>query len=241
MLEPLDQIWHQVAKQAEDGKKYIDLKGLQDLMYIYMSGFVDARKYSFKQWLDSFASSRQPNGHYRVTYEQWMEKKKYHYAGPIKPPFDPMTMEERDYTEQEVTRLLTDRIVPGTMFNPSYVPTIINYLKAQGRLVNGKFRVDLELKKYLLSMMNQFPSPMRVLEISVDRMRRSKKGDATLAQQALQKSGFTAGSSAQMITQARLANILGTSAKGAPPSQEAPKEAGISLKDLQKKRPTSKV
>lgn len=236
-MDQLEQIWNQVATQAEDGKKYIILKlGIQDLMFLYMSGFVDAKKYSFKQWMEAFTPSRRPNGHYWVLKEHWLEKKKYHYTGPVKIPFDPMKMEERDYEEQEITKLLTEKILPGTMFNVAYAPTIINNLKAQGRLINGKFRIDQELKKYLLGVMNQYPSPMRILEVSVDRMRKAKKGDRKLMQEQIQKSAFSAGSTAQQIAAARLSSLMGSGRAAAPAETPAKEEAGISLKDLQKKR-----
>ncbi len=240
-MSQLDQIWDQVATQSpEDGKKYIIFKlGIQDLMFLYMSGFVDARKYSFTQWVEAFKPSRRQNGHYWLTKEQWLDKKKFHYTGPVNAPFDPMTMEEKDYTEQEVLKLLKDKILPGTMFSPAYAPTVINNLKAQGRLINGKFRVDRELKKYLLGVMNQYPSPMRILEVGVDKMRKAKKGDAKFAQEQVQKSAFTAGSTAQQIAAARLSSIMG-SGRSEPSTTPKPgkEEGGISLKDLQKRRVT---
>ncbi len=207
-------------------------------MFLYASGFVDAQKYSFDQWTDAFASSRQADGSYLINKEQWLEKKKFHYRGKIDVPFDPMIIEERDHTEEEVTRLLADKILPGTIFDKSYLPTAINNLKAQGKLVNGKLSVDLATKKYLLSLMNQYPSPLRVLQVTVHKLKQARKGDRQMTQDEQQQSAFIAGASAQQIAASRLSDMM-KSTQGDVKSQSS-SQGGISLKDLQKKKSSPK-
>ncbi|QQR80567.1 MAG: hypothetical protein IPJ69_14980 [Deltaproteobacteria bacterium] len=232
----MDQIldtWNKVSKPTKDGKRFITFKSVQDLMFLYATGFVDTQKYSFEQWLNAFTSSRQSNGSYLVSKEQWLEKKKYHYSGPVNPPFDPMTIEEKEYTEQEITKLLTQDLIPATSFDKSYVPQVINNLKAQGRLINGKFKIDQNVKKYLTEVIKQYPSPLRVLQVTVHKLLKAKKGDVASAKEELQKSSFFAGASAQQIASSRLSNMVGNAKTTAPIPEEG---AGISLKDLRKKR-----
>ncbi|GEM_PF-2563477 len=234
-MDPLESIWNKVAKPSKDGKKYIVFKDLQDLMYLYASGFVDAQKYSFKQWSEAFASSLQSDGSYRVSAEQWAEKKKFHYRGPINPPFDPLSLEERVYAEKEITRVLTDQFIPSTIYSTSYVPSILNHLKTQGKMIQGEFHIDLEFKKRLLAIIDQQPSPLRVLQVIVHQLKSQKKGNVKLTQEDLQKSGFEAGATAQQIASARLSDLMGT--KEANPQTTS--RENISLKELQRKRKTS--
>lgn len=233
-MDPLESIWNKVARPSKDGKKYIVFATLQDLMYLYASGFVDAQKYSFKQWSEAFSSSREPDGSYCVSAEQWAEKKKFHYRGPIDTPFDPLSLEERLYTEREITRILTDQFIPSTIYSKSYVPSILNHLRTQGKMVGGEFQIDLEFKKRLSSIIDQQPSPLRVLQVIVHRLRSQKKGSSKLTQKDLQKSGFEAGATAQQVASARLSDLMGI--KGT--NQETTSQENLSLKELQRRRKT---
>ncbi len=237
-MDTLETIFNQTSVKSSDGKRRLVFSGLQDLMFVYMSGFVDARKYSFQSWLDAFAPSKKPDGRYEVDLKQWLEKKKFHYTGPVSAPFDPMALPEKAYTETEILKLLTEKILPATMFNPSYAPQLVNDLKAQGRFKDGKFLIDKEAKKNLLAMINQYPSPMRILEVNIDRMKRRKKGDSTLAQEDIQKSTFNVGATAQQIASSRFSQLTGAPEKAKPQTEQP---AGISLKDLQKRRSPGKI
>ncbi len=233
-MDQLLDTWNRVSKPAKDGKRFITFKSVQDLMFLYATGFVDTQKYSFEQWLNAFATSRQSDGSYLLTQAQWLEKKKFHYTGPIHPPFDPMSLEEREYTEQEITKLLTQDLIPATSFDKSYVPQVINNLKAQGRFVNGRFKIDTNVKKYLTEVIKQYPSPLRVLQVTVHKLLKAKKGDVASAKEELQKSNFYAGASAQQIASSRLSSMVGATKSAS--SSDSPEGTGISLKDLQKKR-----
>lgn len=235
-MNELEQTWEKASKPAKDGKRYITFTSVQDLMFLYATGFVDAQKFSFEQWLNAFASSRQANASYLITKEQWLEKKKFHYTGPVHPPFDPMGIEEKDYSEQEVTKILTQDLIPATTFDKSYVPQVINNLKAQGRFIGGKFKIDSNVKKYLTEVIKQYPSPLRVLQVTVHRLIKAKKGDVQSAKEELQRSSFIAGASAQQIASNRLSTMVGAAKAASTPMSQG---EGISLKDLQKKRKTT--
>lgn len=237
-MDPLEVIFNQVSKEEKDGKRHIFFKDHVDIAFLYATGFVDAKKFNYKQWLDSFDPSKQPDGSYIVSKEQWMEKRKFYYDGPIHPPWDPMAVEEREYSEKEIHDLLVEKVLPCTIFDASYAQVYINNLKAQGRLANGKAKVDKPAKEYILQVINQYPSPMRVLEVSVYRLRDTRLGQTQAAQNQIQKSGFAAGMTAQEIHAQRLASLSKTpsAAKQTPPP--ASDKPAISIKDLKKKRRT---
>lgn len=231
----MEELWLKVSKPAKDGKKYIVLKGVNDLGFLYVSGFVDISKYGFKEWIDAFKGSRTPTGSFIVTHEQWLEKKKFRYDGKIGIPYDPMTMiEEKDYTEAEVTKLLTEKIIPNTIYSAAYVPQVVNNLKAQGKLAGGKIFIDKKVKEFVGTIINTYPSPRRILELMVAALKDQKKNKNQLSQAEAQKSSFAAGSTAQSIVQARLAE-LAKEVKAAESVQ--PSGPTLSLKDLAKKRP----
>lgn len=238
--QQMHSIWNRVSRLAKDGKKYIVFKTAHDLAYLYASGFVDSKKFTYQNWMDAFAASKLKEGSYLVTYDQWMEKAKYHYHGPVGEPFDPMQLEDRLYAEKEFIEILKKKVIPETIFDESQVGSFTNNLKAQGRFVNGQVNIDKEAKKFMLQFMNTYPSPMRVLRIQVQRMSKAKKGAIGAAQSQAQKSGFAVGQTAQQITAAKLDSLFQSGAATPPaatPASNAP--GGLSLKDLQKKRPTS--
>jgi hypothetical protein len=239
-MDPLETIFLRVAKEGKDKKKYIFFKDQTDIAFLYASGFVDAKKYSYKAWVDAFEPSKQEDNSYVISHAQWMDKKKYHYDGPINPPWDPMTLEEKEYTEKEVTEIIAKKIIPCTVFDDSYTQVYVNNLKAQGRLVNGKARIDKPAKEFILSIINQYPSPMRVLEVSVYGLLNAKKGSRKAAQENLQKSGFAAGATAQQIFSSRLADLAKTQPKEVP-AQPVTDKPAVSLKDLQKRRAPGKI
>lgn len=235
-MDPLEVIFNRVAKERKDGKRHIFFKDHVDIAFLYATGFVDAKKFTYKQWLDSFDPSKQPDNSYIISKEQWLEKKKFHYDGPIHPPWDPMALEDREYTEKEIQDLLVEKVLPCTVFDATYAQVYINNLKAQGRLVNGKAIIDKVAKEYILQVINQYPCPMRVLEVSVYGLRNMKRGKTQTAQDQIQKSGFAAGMTAQQIYSSRLADLAKKQAPKVAPAAPVSNNPAISLKDLQKKR-----
>lgn len=240
-MEPLEAIFIRVAKEGKDRKKYIFFKDQIDIAFLYASGFVDAKKYTYKEWVDSFEPCKQADGTYIVPHAQWIEKKKFHYNGPIRPPWDPMALEEREYSEKEIGEIIANKIIPCTVLDPGYAQVYVNNLKAQGRLVNGKARIDKGAKEFILQIINQYPSPMRVLEVSVYGLMRQKKGSRKASQEQLQKSGFKAGQTAQQIFTSRLADLAKSQPAKETPVQPPADKPAVSLKDLQKRRAPGKI
>ena len=238
-MDALAEIFLKTSKPGKDGKRYIFFKNQVDVTFLYFSGFVDAKKFSCDKWIEAFKASQQPDGSYAISEKQWLEKKRFHYEGPVDPPWDPMTLEEREYKEKEVHDLLIRKILPCTVFDKGYAQVYMNNLKAQGRLVNGRARVDRPAKEYILQILNQYPSPLRVLQISVHGLRKARRGFTQAAQDQIQKSGFASGMTAQQIYASRLADLAGKqSPKETPP---APDKPAVSIKDLQKSRGPGKI
>lgn len=230
----MEEIWESVSEPAPDGKRYLTFKNLGGLSFLYVTGFVDVKKYSFKDWSDAFLPSRKKDGSYLVTHEQWIEKKKFRYAGPIGTPFDPTTLEEKEYTETDFVQLLQDGVVPNTyMIDEKAIPQMVANLKAQGKIKGGRILIDKTIKKSIAQLIDNYPSPLRILELMASELIKVKKGERGKASGAAQKSGFAKGKTAQEIAASRLAEMTKTLKEAGAAMPEIP---SVSLKELKKKK-----
>lgn len=239
-MEPMEEIWETVSQPAPDGKRYLTFKDLGGLSFLYVTGFVDIKKYSFKEWIDSFLPSRQKDGSYLVSHDGWREKKKFRYEGPVTPPFDPNAIVEEEYTEADFIQLINDRVVPNTfMIEEKAVPELIQRLKAAKKIKDGKIFVDRAVKKGITLLVDQYPSPRRVLELMTFELKKVNKAEGEKARRGAEKSGFKAGRTAQEIAATRLAEMSRTLRAAGVPMPSIPGIPGIpevSLKDLKKRK-----
>lgn len=232
-MKTFEQIFEKVAKKDASGNRVIHYASDDDLIFIYASGFVDAEKYSLQQWIEAFADSQQKDGTYQVTYKQWMAKEPFYYTGPVREPFDPMKIPEKEFTEEEFVDLWRQCIIPSSQSTEEKIPQVLSDLKKQGVLKDGKILVDEGVKKQLAYFLLAYPSPLRVLEIKVQQMMQGEvatTGSETLDAMA---SGYVRGPSKTQTTKDRLSTLLGGHAKPAAPAKKADEE--LSVKDLQKK------
>lgn len=234
-MKAYEQIWDKVSKPDGTGKRAIRYESVDDLVFIYASGFVDADKYTLEQWIKAFESSRQKDRSYRVSYDQWLANEKYYYTGPVRIPFDPLKIPEKEYTKEEVIELLKTCIVPSSQSIPEKVPLFIKDYEMRGLFKNGKLQMTSELKKELNLFIVRFPSPLRVLEVNIQKLIRGSEAQATADVAAGLKSQYTAGSSKIKTTQAQLEAIMSGKlrAKAGEGAQKEDKQTP-SLKDLQK-------
>ena len=126
-MDELEVIFNRVAKAGKDGKPRLFFKDHVDIAFLYATGFVDARKFTYKQWLDSFDPSKQPDGGYIISREQWLEKTKFHYDGFSGTPLD-AALRARGVTHLVLTGTMTDICVLATVvggMNREYRMTVV--------------------------------------------------------------------------------------------------------------------
>lgn len=239
-MEPMEQLWQKLASPDKTGEPVIVYNSIGDLVFLYANGFVDAVQYSLKEWLEAFADSRQKDGSYRLTRPQWLAKKKYRYDGVVEKPFDPWRIKEREYNEAEFAAILRDFIVPSTWLAKESIPQVIANYQSHGLFKDGKILVNKVIKEDFSKMLKLFPSPLRILQISVHGVPKGiKQWDSV---QTAQKSGFTQapdeGKEAAMKLSALFQN----------PIQQMPAQASdastLTLKEMMKKKkrpPTGRV
>lgn len=236
-MTPMEELWEKIASPGPSGEKFIHYKSEYNLVYLYANGFVDFRKYSLKGWIDAFGESRQKDGSFRISRDQWIAKGRYRYDGPIGPLFDPNKLKERDYTEAEFAILLKRSICPATTIPEKNIPAILDHYRKGKKLVDGKIRMDRSLKREIAATLQKIPSPLRQLQLTVALFR--KKGPAApTAPTAPAKSGYATGKEAGHLAAERLVR-LASGAKPAPATK--PAAGGIPLKDLRKRRTPGRV
>ncbi len=230
-----EEIWSKVSQDDGSGTRVIRYASDQDLLFIYASGFVDAEKYTFDQWKDAFKSSKQTDDSYIVSREQWISKAIYYYNGPVKIPFNPLLIPEKEYTEAEITKLLIECILPSSQTTKEKLPLFIKDYQQRGLLKDGKMTMTKEVKQELSNFLATYPSPLRILEVNIQRLLR---GESPIqAGTDPSKTGYVKGSTTVRTTQAHLDAILGGGGRSTPQTQG---DTEISVKDLQqqvKKRP----
>ncbi len=166
-----DEIWERTSHDDGSGAPVIKYAANQDLLFLYAAGFVDAEKYPLEEWVEAFKPSLQPDGSYIVTREQWMDKEKYYYSGEIREPFDPLQIPEKEYSEEEISDMFKACIIPSSQATADKVPLFINDYKERGVMKDGKMAVTKQIKQELNLFLSKFPSPLRILELSVRQRR----------------------------------------------------------------------
>lgn len=233
-MTPMEELWEKTAVTGDDGQKYIIYKGPDDLLYLYACGFVDFRQYKPQEWIESFNDSKLKNGIYLVTKEQWLAKEKYRYTGPVGEPFDPDFLVEKEITEGQFEKIFRYFICPSTWVPIESIPPILEGYRKRKKLVDGKIKIDSELKKEFKRVLEKMPSPLRILQLDVEMIRSGKGRKAS----PTGKTQYETGPSVQKVASERLSQILKEHKSNLSP---LPKEAGILLKDLTKKKPKGRV
>lgn len=190
-------IWDQVAQAGPDGKKKLSFQGRFDVVGLFCSGFVDESRFTVHDWLAAFEPHKQTDGSYLLTEEQWLEKMKFHYDGPVGRPFDPLMLREGEWEDSRVVALIENHILPAVYFNEQEFRMIWDETKPQ-YFVNGKFVVSRKFKEDLRDLVEAYPSPgqVRALGLAEIRAQRSKQA------------GFVPGPTKSQSATQRLADLL---------------------------------
>jgi len=204
----LKAMWDKVAKPGADGNKYIVIKNRSDLEYHFWSGFVDDDKYTLQNWVDAFKESLLPNGIYLVTERQWMEKAEYHYSGPIYPPWDPMTIREGEWSEEDLDDLTREKIQPSVNFSKDDFSKVYAEVKKDMPKKDGKFLISRDLKIEWTTFINTYASPKRVLSIGVYQLKAVQQGQPEAGPLG-PGSGFSKGPAAGQQVADKLSQLIG--------------------------------
>lgn len=198
-LKTFQLTWNQVAKAGSDGKKSLSFSDRNDLVALYCSGFVDESKHTVHDWVAAFKGHLQPDGaSYLLTEEEWMNKVRFHYDGPVGKPFNPLILREGEWSEANVESLIKHHILPAVYFNENEFRTVWDEAKPQF-FVNGKYVVTKKFKEDLSQLVEAYPSPAQVRAWGVEDVRN---------QMAVKGSGFASGPARSQVATQRLTELI---------------------------------
>ncbi len=170
--EIMDWLWKQMHRgNLKMPADQLIFEGEHDLVYLYNTGFVDTDKFSLDKWIQAFRESRQRDGSYSLTHEQWLDKVTYRYNEKVEAPFDIMAIREGEWTESEWKDFVKEKIMPETIFTYDQFLKGFEEGKKAGKLKNGMVIVTQELKQTWLQAINKNPSPQRHRALAVHRIR----------------------------------------------------------------------
>jgi hypothetical protein len=165
-FNPMEYIWNNLQK-VEDGLYASYTR--EDLDFLWHVGFVDTKKFSIEEWIESFTDSLRPDGKYYVTKEQFLAKEKFRYNGIIHSPFDAMKINEGKYTDEGLEELIERSLKPSIDYPPEELNKFFNDFKKKYRdPADSLIRMDHAAKKEIWDLVDQNPSALRCLEFIYD-------------------------------------------------------------------------
>ncbi len=201
-LRAVRAIWDKVAQPGTNGKKFIVFANRNDLVYLFCTGFVDERKHTLRDWVDSFQECLQEDGSYAVPEEHWMSKAQYRFSGPVGQPFNPLLLREGDWSEKEMEGLIKGFLLPAVYFTEKEFRSIFDEAKPTF-FKNGVYKVTKDVKQDFKTLLDMYPSPAQVRALGLAEARAQMSGKAG--------SGFTTGPAQSQVAAQRLADLLGSS------------------------------
>lgn len=246
----MEYLWGQIEK-TPDGKhiRYT----LEDIDSLWWMGFVDTERYPLTAWRRVFEPYKREGGVYILNHASFLSLDQYRYKGEIRIPFDAMLINEGKYTDEGLQELFDLSIAPSTRKTPKELQQFIENLKKKHRQPDALIKIDRNAKVEIMELIDQFPSPLRNLEITFDRMLEAGV-DQEMAEQldadesaratseaAKQVSQFSSTPTSRAEVQAKRLQDLQKAkekpaAKPAPAKKTEKKKEGVELKKIKRSR-----
>lgn len=233
--DTMQYIWERIPKQ-KDGITIRYLKA--DLDYLYVHGFVDSKRYTIEAWKKAFEPFKQKDGSYVLNREQFISLYIYRYFGPANEVFDAKKIRDGSWTDAELKTLYDRSIGVATYIPEEAFWAFIKSFKGNKEYVDedGNFIINDDVKAGIYLLCERFPSPRRMLEKEVERLREEKQAEFADVQKNRDKSGFSVGETAIETKAAAYQNLKSTTT--APSQTKTKKEAKaketIDIKKLRK-------
>lgn len=193
MPSPLEILWKQIPKEIHNGKEYIHYRQL-DVPYLYLMRMADPHKCTLQQWMDAFNDSRQADGSYLVSHEQFVAKMKYYNATiPTRAPFDANSLRQGYWDEKDLDEVYFTRIREETVL------TDVDWeeVKRRIRQKDGRLMIDKDFVRELCFVLEKFPSVIRNRATNMMKLKETQK-----------ETGFTAGQADSLEAQKKLKHLL---------------------------------
>lgn len=167
----MENLWESLDK-TPDGKhiRYTP----QDVEQLWWLGFVDTARYDMDLWRRVFEPYRNPDGSFILNKDQFLALDQYRYTGEIHVPFDAMLINEGKYTDEGLDELIEASIRTSCSLPHDKVDEYFGKLKQEFRQPDGLILIRKPAKQRIKALLDNYPSPMRNMEILIDEMIQSK-------------------------------------------------------------------
>ena len=231
----MERLWDKLPKN-KDGYTVTYAPG--DLPYLYSRGFVDSQRFTLEQWKQAFAPYKTKDGNFVLTREQFLKLDVYRFKQIVGEPFEPLKLREGAWPDYELAYLWQSTIKPSSTITFEIFEKSVEIYKKKGKVnALGHLMVDEDVKKQLQYLLERFPSPKRILEKEVAKIREKRGEKIANATKNRDNSAFTVGQSQQEVKHNQFQNLQASKAK---PPEDLPPTSGptVDLKSL--KKPTTK-
>lgn len=238
----MESIWQQVPREHNP---LPNLRGeyiryvATDPKYLYLTGFVDAKRCTLEEWEAAFQDCVQPDGSYLISKEKFLSLGKYKFSGPIKNPLDALKIREGWYELDKWHTFCVQGIIPSTTLTAEHLVQAEKLMKEGGQIINGRIRIDKAAKLRIKKILDDYPSPTRRRELAVETIHQKKiQAEVARSQSTVVRTTFEKG---EKVGDRQKKDLKETLLKAAN-INKAPNEEPVtlSLKDLKKKSKASK-
>lgn len=207
-----------------------------DPKYLYLSGFVDVKQFSYEEWENAFQECKQPDGSYLISKDQFIILGKYKYSGPVKKPLDAMKIREGWYKLTDWHEFCANSILPSTsILKVEDLVQMEKIGKENGKIIGNRILIDKSDKLRIKQLLDEYPSPIRRRELGVaEAYEQLLKSESERSKIAIVKTTFKKGQKLGDKDKKALKETLLKSSQIIP-SSENEETPTLSLKDLQKK------
>lgn len=242
-FDVMEHLWETLDK-TEDGShlRYTTV----DIEQLWWMGFVDTDKIELDHWIAVFEPYRQEDGSFLLSKDDFIALDKYRYKGEIKIPFDAMLINEGRYTDEGLDDLVNVSIAPSCNLPPDKLKEFFDAIKKDFKGSDSLILIKKPAKERVKALLDSHPSPLRNLEIILDRMLSQKgsefekeieqsEADAATSQAALQASHFSAAPTSRVEAKAKGFEEIAKSRKREPDA-EIKGVAKVELKKIKRSR-----
>ena len=227
----MEKLWDKLPKN-KDGYTITYAPG--DLPYLYSRGFVDSQRFTLEQWKQAFTPYKISDGNFVLTRDQFLKLDVYRFKQAVGDTFEPLKLREGAWPDVELAYLWQSTIKPSSTITFEIFEKSIEIYKKKGKInAQGHLLVDEEVKKQLHYLLERFPSPKRILEKEVQKIREKRGEKIAAATKNRDDSVFTVGQSQQETKHKQLQNLQASKPK-APEDLPPTDKPTLDLKSLKK-------
>lgn len=119
-MRAMEYIWQKVPKVLKDGQEYVTY-AKTDLPYLYNSGLVDTKRYTFDQWEKAFADCLGEDGQYWVNHKKMIFLGMFRYSKAVGDPFDPLKLKTGKWPIDRLWRVYNNSVIPSCSLPPEFI------------------------------------------------------------------------------------------------------------------------